>query len=78
MRRLRMMVDKWLAPAPSAPVRVSRIAGNADSRQGVRVEIDGPRGPISLHFFRHRDGVWQVFPPEHVGLTMGAYATVME
>ncbi|RDU98204.1 hypothetical protein DWV00_12820 [Trinickia dinghuensis] len=77
MRRLRMMVEKWLAPTPATPVRVTRITSRDDSRQGVRVEVDGPRGPISLHFFRHSDGAWQVFPPEHVGLTMGAHTAVI-
>lgn len=78
MKRLRMVVEKWLAPAPSAPVRVTRIVGSSDGRHSVRVEVDGPRGPVSLHFFRHSDGAWQVFPPVRAGLTMGAYAAVSQ
>lgn len=78
MRRLRMVVEKWLAPAPATPVRVTRIAGSADGRPSVRVEVDGPRGPISLHFFRHSDGAWQVFPPVRAGLTMGCHGATIE
>lgn len=78
MRRLRMAVEKWLSPTPAAPVRVTRLASDTHGRQGVRVEIDGPRGPMSLHFFRHGDGAWQVFPPARASLTMGAYAAVIE
>ena len=76
MRRLRMAVEKWLAPAPSASLRVTRIDGKADGRNGVRVEVDGPRGCLSLHFFRHSDGAWHVFPPTHASLTMRAGAPV--
>lgn len=78
MRRLRMVVDKWLAPSPATPVRVTRIAGGMERRLGVRVEVDSPRGPVSLHFFRHSDGAWQVFPPERGGLTMRAYTAMVE
>lgn len=78
MRRLRTVVEKWLAPAPATPVRVTRIAGGAEGRSSVRVEVDGPRGPICLHFFRHSDGAWQVFPPVRVGLTMGGYTAATE
>lgn len=77
MRQLRMAVEKWLAPTSAASVRVTRLTGSASGRQGVRVEIDGPKGPISLHFFRHGDGAWQVFPPARASLTMGAYAAVI-
>lgn len=73
MRQLRTAVEKWLAPMLAAPVHVTRIGHKANGTQGVRVEIDGPRGPVSLHFFRHGDGAWQVFPPKRSGLTMGAY-----
>ena len=73
MKRLRMVVEKWLAPTPAAPLRVTRITSHADGRQGVRVEVDGPRGTIGLVFFRHRDGAWYVFPPKSFGLTMGVY-----
>lgn len=78
MKRLRMAVEKWLAPAPATRVRVTRIASSADRSNGVRVEVDSPRGPISLHFFRHSDGAWQVFPPKPAVLMMGCYAAVIE
>ncbi|WP_206951983.1 hypothetical protein [Trinickia acidisoli] len=74
MKRLRWVVEKWLAPAPEASIRVERFASGAEGKHHVRVEIDGPRGTISLHFFRHDDGAWQVFPPEHAGVTMRAQA----
>jgi len=78
MRQLRTMVEKWLGPASATRVRVTRLAGKADGRHGVRVEIEGARGPISLHFFRHRDGAWQVFPPAQARLTMGGDPAVIE
>ncbi|CAB3698232.1 hypothetical protein [Trinickia soli] len=70
MKRLRMVVDKWLAPAPEMSLRVERISAGMQGGHRVRVEIDGPRGAISLVFFRHGDGAWHVFPPEQAGVTM--------
>ncbi len=78
MRRLRTVVEKWLAPTPAAPLRVTRITGAAEGRQGVRVEVDGPRGTIGLMFFRHRDGAWHVFPPQDAGLMMRVYPSTVQ
>ncbi len=74
MKRLRMVVEKWLAPAPQASIRVERLSGGAVCRHHVRVEVESPRGTIALYFFRHADGAWQVFPPEQPGVTMHAQA----
>ncbi|HVW53269.1 MULTISPECIES: hypothetical protein [unclassified Trinickia] len=70
MKRLRMVVDKWLAPAPEASIRVERCAAGSQRKHRVRVQVDGPRGTTSLYFFRHDDGAWYVFPPEQSGITM--------
>ncbi|REG48549.1 hypothetical protein B0G80_4789 [Paraburkholderia sp. BL6669N2] len=63
-RSLRGQVEKWLAPAPTMHVRVtrfSRAAGNG--RRYVRVEMSSPAGARALFFFRQDDGRWSVFPP---------------
>lgn len=74
MKRLRMVVDKWLAPTPGTSIRVERIAAGIQGTQRVRVELEGPRGTLSLVFFRHGDGAWYVFPPANPGVTMRAQA----
>jgi hypothetical protein len=61
---LRFLVDKWLAPLPSAPVRVTEFSRTrVDGRRYVRVETAVEAGVRSLFFFRHDDGCWCVFPP---------------
>jgi hypothetical protein len=61
---LRFLVEKWLAPVPSKPVRVTAFSRTrADGTRYVRVETLSPDGLRALFFFRHRDGCWCVFPP---------------
>nr|WP_084688669.1 hypothetical protein [Paraburkholderia oxyphila] len=72
-RSLRSQVEKWLAPIPSVPVRVTRFSRVRSSQWCyVRVEVDRPTGPVGMFFFRHGDGTWCVFPPEPNRLVMGA------
>ena len=70
---LRSLVEKWLGPTSTVPVRVTRF-GHAASNQkhGVRIELLLPTGPVGLFFFRHRDGAWCVFPPAAERLAMRA------
>jgi hypothetical protein len=63
-RSLRFLVEKWLAPSPSIPVRVTEFSRTrTDGRRYVRVETALAAGERSLFFFRHDDGCWCVFPP---------------
>jgi hypothetical protein len=61
---LRSLVEKWLAPGPSIPVRVTEFGRTRMSgRRYVRVEAALAEGTRGLFFFRHDDGCWCVFPP---------------
>ncbi|TDN68857.1 hypothetical protein B0G77_2211 [Paraburkholderia sp. BL10I2N1] len=64
-RPLRLLVEKWLTPTFSTPIRVTRFGRTGTSRRRyVRVEAQRPEGSVALFFFRHDDGTWHVFPPE--------------
>ena len=61
---LRFQVEKWLAPGPTIPVRVTEFSRTRWARRRyVRVETSLPVGSRALFFFRHDDGCWYVFPP---------------
>ncbi|TDN61935.1 hypothetical protein [Paraburkholderia sp. BL10I2N1] len=76
MNTLRFLVEKWLAPAPTTPVRVTRFScTSSDHRRHVRVEALRPEGSVVILFFRHGDGTWRVFPPDTERLAMRAYAS---
>jgi hypothetical protein len=61
---LRFLVEKWLAPGPSIPVRVTEFSRTRMGRRRyVRVETALAAGARGLFFFRHDDGCWCVFPP---------------
>jgi len=63
-RSLRFLVDKWLAPEPSAAVHVTEFSRTRlGGRRYVRVETSLQAGSRGLFFFRHDDGCWCVFPP---------------
>jgi hypothetical protein len=62
---LRSLIEKWLAPTPATPVRVTRFSRTrSDQRHYVCVESVRESGPLAIFFFRHGDGTWRVFPPE--------------
>jgi hypothetical protein len=62
-KSLRWLIDKWLAPTPAMPVRVTRFSGTrSNQRRYVRVEASRPAGSLAIFFFRHDDGSWCVFP----------------
>jgi hypothetical protein len=73
-KSLHWIVDKWLAPAPGAPVRITSIR-RSGPRGGrvVCVEIARPGGVLSIVFFRHEDGSWNVFPPAAERPAMNGY-----
>jgi hypothetical protein len=63
-KSLRRQVEKWLAPAPTAPVHVTEFGRTRwGGTRYVRVETSSPVGLRVLFFFRHDDGTWCVFPP---------------
>jgi hypothetical protein len=75
-KSLRLLVEKWLSPACTNQVRVTRLnRAPSDQRNCVRVEIIRPDGPISIFFFRHTDGTWSVFPRETQRLAIGVCRT---
>ncbi|SOE69723.1 hypothetical protein SAMN05446635_3610 [Burkholderia sp. OK233] len=60
---LRCQVEKWLAPAPATPVRVTAFSRTRlGGRRYVCVETSSPSGAHALFFFKHDDGSWCVFP----------------
>lgn len=62
---LRFLVEKWLAPAPSAALHVTEFSRIRQSgRRYVRVETSlNETDSRGLFFFKHDDGRWCVFPP---------------
>jgi hypothetical protein len=78
MNTLRFLIEKWLAPAPTTPVRVTRFScTRSNQRRNVRVEALRPEGSVVILFFRHGDGTWCVFPPDTERLAMRAYASAV-
>jgi hypothetical protein len=73
-KSLHWIVDKWLAPTPAMPARVTRIS-RTGARRGcaVCVETSRPTGVLSIVFFRHDDGSWNVFPPAAERPAMNGY-----
>jgi hypothetical protein len=73
-RSLRLLVEKWLAPTPSTPVRVTQFSRTrSNQRRYVCVEVVRETGSVGIFFFRHADGTWDVLPPETGRLAMRAY-----
>jgi hypothetical protein len=73
-KSLHWIVDKWLAPTPSMPARVTRIHRTGSHRgRVVCVETLRPDGVLSIVFFRHDDGSWNVFPPAAERPAMNGY-----
>jgi hypothetical protein len=63
-KSLRWLIEKWLAPTPAMPVRVTRFGhARLSQRRYVCVEASRCARPLAIFFFRHDDGSWCVFPP---------------
>lgn len=60
---LRALVDKWLAPTPASPFRVTRFGRTARGARFVCIEVLRLAGPLTIAFFYHEGGAWYVFPP---------------
>lgn len=73
-KSLHWIVDKWLAPTLAMPARVCYVR-RSGTRHGrlVCVEALRPGGALSIVFFRHDDGSWNVFPPAADRPAMNGY-----
>jgi hypothetical protein len=67
-------IEKWLAPAPAMRVHVVRIRAGMHGRC-VCVEAIRSDGPLSIFFFRHDDGWWNVYPPAQARPAMSVWRT---
>ncbi|MFL9903622.1 hypothetical protein PQR75_27370 [Paraburkholderia fungorum] len=72
-KSLRLLVEKWLSPTLSTPIRVTRFSRTRANQRYVCVEALRPGGSVTLFFFRHDDGTWCVFPRDTRRLTIRAY-----
>ena len=69
---LRALVDKWLAPTRSVPARVTETGRlGLSGVRFVRLEGQVSAGLLSIVFFRHGNGEWDVFPPVPPSPAMG-------
>ena len=64
---LRSQVEKWLAPTQTSPLRVTRYGRTKSGVRYVCVEVVRLAGPLTIAFFHHDEGDWNVFPPEKTG-----------
>ncbi|MGF6301383.1 hypothetical protein OKW42_004736 [Paraburkholderia sp. WC7.3d] len=62
---LRSLIEKWLAPTPESPVRLTRFNNRTHPSRArcACVEASRPAASLAIFFFRHEDGTWHVFPP---------------
>nr|WP_223216867.1 hypothetical protein [Paraburkholderia phenoliruptrix] len=62
---LRAIVEDWLGPEPAKRVRITEFRnGRSKDECYICVETLRAGSPITLFFFRHRDGAWRIFPPD--------------
>lgn len=59
---LRAVAAKWLPLSGAAAAQVMRF-GRTEGGRVPYVRIGVRDGRLSIVFFRHRDGSWNVFPP---------------
>jgi hypothetical protein len=63
-KSLHSMVEHWLAPTSMDTVHVVEFRNQRARRQCyVCVEAGRAAGPAAMFFFRHKDGLWCIFPP---------------
>lgn len=67
---LRLLIEKWLAPSSERQIRVTRFSPRSGRTRCVRVEAQRRDGSVAFFFFRHKDGVWRVFPPDAGRVTL--------
>ncbi|MGF6415653.1 hypothetical protein [Paraburkholderia sp. 35.1] len=70
---LRALVEKWLAPTGTTPAHVVRTGRLAITRaRYVWLEGAISSRPLTIVFFRHGKGSWDVFPPVEQAPAMSA------
>ncbi|EEA02311.1 conserved hypothetical protein [Burkholderia sp. H160] len=72
---LHWAVEKWLAPTLAMHAPVVRVRRTAVHRRCVCIEAVRPGGLLSIFFFRHDDGSWNVYPPAQTRPAMSAWRT---
>jgi hypothetical protein len=67
-------VDKWFGPPAVVKIRVMEFSRTrVEGRRYVRIGAASADGNLTIVFFRHDDGSWNVFPAKAGRLTMRAY-----
>ncbi|TDG06582.1 hypothetical protein E1N52_19840 [Paraburkholderia guartelaensis] len=72
---LRWAVEKWLAPTTATPAHVVRVRRTGRHRRCVCIEAARASGLLSIFFFRHDDGSWNVYPPARARPAMSVWRT---
>ena len=71
---LRTLVGKWFGPSAVVAIRVVEFSRTrTDRRRYVRIGVMRPDGGLTIVFFRHDDGSWNVFPAKASTPAMHAY-----
>ena len=71
---LRMLVSKWFGPSAAMTIRVIEFSRTRkDRRRYVRLGEARAAGGLTVVFFRHDDGSWNVFPATTSRPAMRAY-----
>jgi hypothetical protein len=71
---LRTLVDKWFGPSAVMTIRVMEFSRTpTDRTRFVRVGAAHTDGSLTIVFFRHADGSWNVYPAKASRPTMRAY-----
>jgi hypothetical protein len=71
---LRTLVGKWFGPSAVVKIRVVEFSRTrADRRRYVRIGGQRADGGLTIVFFRHDDGSWNVFPAKTSRPAMHAY-----
>jgi len=71
---LRSLVAKWFGHSAVVTVRVMEFSRTpSDRRRYVRIGVMRPDGSLTIVFFRHDDGSWNVFPAKASTPAMRAY-----
>ncbi|MGE8163777.1 hypothetical protein ACQKRQ_27015 [Paraburkholderia sp. NPDC080076] len=71
-RSLRAVIEKWLGAEQESEIETVRSGHLANGRtRYVSIVANRRSGTLTLFFFRHGDGSWNVFPPSAPHATMG-------
>ncbi|MFP3562984.1 hypothetical protein [Paraburkholderia sp. SIMBA_030] len=71
---LRSLVAKWFGHSAVMTVRVVEFSRTpSDRRRYVRIGVVRPDRSLTIVFFRHDDGSWNVFPAKASTPAMRAY-----